>query len=380
MKLLLLMTVAAQFAFELDGAPSGVATKRGAMAFHYARPLTPAELEWYGRFELLVTHDPLPRVQVEALRARGTRLLLYEWAIAFYPSIATPWQRALPASALLNQRPLRGHLGAFDADAFYYDPVSRQHEQERARVLGARLRDAGYDGVFFDTTTSDSVHPAALAEFTRRHPTVTYNTAFARFLRALRRELKDGVIATNQGYRAAAHVLPFVDVDISESLITRPVGGKFVMRPWNDPRDEWNSVSFLMRNLIGPVQRDYPRVQFVHLNYADQLDQNIVARIVAIARIYDADAFVATAAITGRTVGDAYFIDLGNAQTRVESTARRTAYRFFARGLAAVNFGTAPLSVPNATRDSYENVVTGEITRAQRIVVAPGDVALFRRK
>jgi hypothetical protein len=355
MKLLLLMTAAALLAPDVDGAPAADGSKRGVMAFHYARPLTPAELDWYGRFELLVTHDPLPRGQVEALRA-------------------------LPPSALLNERPLRGHLGASDADAFYYDPASRQHAGERAGVLGAKLRAAGYDGVFFDTTTSDSVHPAALAEFSRRHPSITYDTAFARFLRSLRRELKGGVIATNQGYRAAAHVLPFVDVDISESLITRPVDGRYVMRPWYDPRDEWNSISFLMRKLIGPVQRDYPRVQFVHLNYADQLDPNIVARTVAIARIYGAEAFVATPATHGRTIGDAYFVDLGEAQPRVESTAKRTAYRFFARGLAAVNCGTATLSIPNDARRTYENVVTGETTRARRIVIRAGDVALFRRK
>ena len=376
MKLLLLMTAAVLFADDVDAA----AAQRGAMAFHYAQPLSAAELEWYGRFDLLVTHDPLPRAQVDALHARGTRLLLYEWSVAFYPSITGAWQRALPPSALLNARPLRGHLGAGDADAFYYDPASRQHERERADVLSAKLRAIGYDGVFFDTTTSASVHPEALAEYARRHPSVTYDTAFARFLRALRRELKDGVIATNQGYRAAAHVLPFVDVDITESLITRPVNGHYVLRPWYDPRDEWNSISYLMRNLLAPVQRDYPRVRFVHLNYADQLEQRTVAQIVAIARLYDAEAFVATAAITGGTRGDAYFADLGAARARIESTAKRTAYRFFARGLVAANFGSAPLSIPNDARATYENFVTGERTRSRRIVVAPGDVALFRRR
>ncbi|HJQ36516.1 MAG TPA: hypothetical protein VKB93_05215, partial [Thermoanaerobaculia bacterium] len=67
-----------------------------AIAFHYATPLTPRELAWYSRFEVLVTHDPLPRAQVDALHARGTRLLLYEWAVAFYVSRATAFDRALP--------------------------------------------------------------------------------------------------------------------------------------------------------------------------------------------------------------------------------------------------------------------------------------------
>ncbi|HEX9984855.1 MAG TPA: hypothetical protein VGF69_16460 [Thermoanaerobaculia bacterium] len=373
------MTAAvALFTQNLNAAPA--AERRGVMAFDYRRSLTPAELAWYGQFDLLVTHDPLPRAHVDALHARGTRLLLYEWSVAFYPSIAGTWHRALPRSALLNARPLRGHAGSLDADAYYYDPVSPQHVRERAPVLAAKLRAAGYDGLFFDTTSSESVHPEALAEFTARHPDVTYDVAFARFLRALRRELKEGVIVTNQGYRAAAHILPFVDYDVSESLITRPVKGRYVLRPWYDPGDEWNSISFLMRKLIAPVQREYPRVRFVHLNYLETLDQAAIARIVAIARIYGAEAFVAQPSISGGTLGDAYFADLGAPRPRVESTAKRTAYRFFARGLAAANFGTVPLSIPNEARATYENVATRETTRARRIVVAPGTAVLFRRR
>jgi hypothetical protein len=379
MRLVLLMTAAAAlFAQNVNAAP--VAERRGVMAFHYGRSLTPAELAWYGRFELLVTHDPLPRVQVDALHARGTRLVLYEWSVAFYPSIAGTWHRALPQSALLNAGPLRGHSGALDADAYYYDPVAPQHVRERAEVLAAKLRSAGYDGVFFDTTTSESVHPEALAEFKARHPDVAYDVAFARFLRALRRELKEGVIVTNQGYRAAARILPFVDFDISESLITRPMKGRYVLRPWYDAGDEWNSISFLMRNLIAPVQRAYPRVRFVHLNYLDTLDQAAVARVVAIARLYGADAFVAQPSISGGTLGYAYFADLGAPRPHVESTAKRTAYRFFARGLVAANFGAAPLSIPNDARATYENVATHETTRARRIVVAPGTAVVFRRR
>jgi hypothetical protein len=356
------------------------ANHRGTLAFHYAPTLTSSDLAFYSRFDALVTHDPLPRAQVDALHARGTRVVLYEWSVAFYGSIATPWQRALPSSARLNTTPLRGHLGASDLDAFYYDPLSAQHERERASVLAAKLRAIGYDGVFFDTTTHASVHPAALAEFARRHPEADYDIAFARFLRALRRELHDGIIVTNQGYRAAAQVLPFADIDISESLITRPVDGRFVLRPWLDAGDEWNSISYLMRHLVAPAQHGYPNVRFVHLNYVDAPDEAAVSRIVAIARIYDAEAFIAQPSIAAGAHGAAYFVDFGEPRARVESTSAKTAYRFFAHGLAAANFGDARLSIPNDERGTYENVTTGAITRARRIVVAPGEVVLMRRR
>ncbi|HEX8151676.1 MAG TPA: hypothetical protein VF698_01065, partial [Thermoanaerobaculia bacterium] len=147
-----------------------------------------------------------------------------------------------------------------------------------------------------------------------------------------------------------------------------------------DAHDEWNSISFLMRNLIAPVRRDHPHVRFVHLNYLDALDEAAVARVVAIARLYDAEAFVAQPSIAGGTLGDAYFADLGAPQPRVESTARRTAYRFFAHGLAAANFGKAALSIANDARVEYENVATHETTRAARIVIPPGEAMLFVRR
>jgi len=349
MRLLLLMSALAMIAES--------AAARPVMAFHYARPLTDAQLAHYAKFELLVTHDPLPRAQVDALHARGTRVLLYEWAVAFYPSIATRWQRGLSPSSLLNAHPLRGHLGAPDIDAFYYDPASIEHARDRAPALASKLRAIGYDGVFLDTTTHASVHPAALAEFARRHPGLDYDVAFARFLRALRRELRDGVIATNQGYRAAKHVLPFVDVDVSESLITRPVNGKFVLRRWLDERDEWNSIAYLMHHLIAPAQRAYPRVRFVHLNYVDALDERAVEEISAIARLYDADAFIATPTLTQ---GTALLFDFGRARPRVET--RRTAYRVFEHAIVAANFSDTPLKIPKT-----------------RIVVAPHSAGVFRR-
>src|ERR1043165_5050849 len=90
------------------------AERRGAFAFHYRAPLTPRQLRWFSRFDLLVTHDPLPRAQVAALHARGTKLLVYEWSVAFYGSLANEWQRGLRQrrpEALLNRAALRGGSG-----------------------------------------------------------------------------------------------------------------------------------------------------------------------------------------------------------------------------------------------------------------------------
>lgn len=308
--------------------------RRGGIAFHYATPLTPRELEWYSRFEVLVTHDPLPRAQVDALHRRGTKLVLYEWAVAYYASLASPAYRALP---VLNRMPLRGHLGAADADAFYFDPATREHQRTRADLLARRIRSVGYDGVFLDTTTSESVHPDALAEYRRRHPDVDYDEAYAGFLQNLR----GLIVVTNQGYRRADHVLPYVAWDVSESLITYPKNGSFVMRPWNAAEDQWNSIAYLFRKLITPAQRKYPKVRFTHINYVN--DTSLIDEIVAIARLYDHDAFVARPDLASAIETDLYFVDLGRPKPRVETA--RGAYRSFEHGLVAFNAGSRPMRV-----------------------------------
>ena len=300
------------------------AEARGGIAFHYATPLTPQELTWYSRFDVLVTHDPLPLDQIEALHRAGTRLVLYEWAVAWYASLATPWHGRLPAKVALNATPLRGHLGSEVADAYYYDPATREHQRDRARVLARRLRTLHYDGIFLDTTTSDSVHPAALAEYRRRHPDVSYDAAFARFLESLRSELRGGLIVTNQGYRHADDVLPYVDWDVSESLITHPRAGKFVLRPWDDPRDPWNSIAFLMRNLIEPVRKKFPRVRFAHINYVE--DDALIDEIVAISRIFDAQPVVARRDVAATVQNELLVYDFG------ATRSHGPAYREFERG------------------------------------------------
>ncbi|HEY0160821.1 MAG TPA: hypothetical protein VGF28_26285 [Thermoanaerobaculia bacterium] len=280
-------------------------TRRGSVAFHYGRTLTRAQLEWFGRFDVLVTHDPLPPSQVKALRDGGTRLALYEWTVAFYRTLVRrdSWNERLlrdRGAALLNRNGLRGHAGASDADAFYYDPAHPDHAVKRVAAIAARLKEIGYDGVFFDTTTFESVHPDALAEYRRRHPDVSYDAAFARFLAALRKEL--AVIVTNQGYRAPEHYLPHADYDVTESLLTRP---------WHDASNRWNSVDFLMPELILKEARRYPHVRFVHLNYLERADPQKIESILATARLFGQEAFVALPDVFRTAFSELYFVDLG---------------------------------------------------------------------
>jgi hypothetical protein len=331
-----------------------LAVVAGAFAFHYATPLTPAQLDWYGRFGVVVTHDPLPRAQVEALHKRGTKLVLYEWAVAFYDTLASPWQRSLVhTNALLNAAPLRGGAGSGEADAWYYDPAMQR--AERARAIAQKLRAIGYDGVFLDTTTAENVHPAALAEFRRRHPHAGYDAEYAKFLAQLRRELGHKLIFTNQGYRSADNYLPYADWDLSESLITRPAGDeRYAPRPWNDPADPWNSIHFLFANVIAPAQAKYPRVRFAHLNYGDP---SLARLAVATAKLFDGSAYIA-----GDERSPLYFVRLGRPRgPRVDRGD--ASYRLFQHGVVAVNMSREPLRIPGT-----------------HLVVAPGQALVHETK
>jgi len=348
--------------------PAAAADRRG-IAFHYA-PLSAADVEWYARFEVLVVHDPIRREHLDALHRAGTKVVLYEWAVAYYESLKTPWHMRVPASALLNAAPLRGHLGSAAADAWYYDPAAPQHSRDRAVVLARRLRTLGYDGVFLDTTTSASVHPAALAEYGRRHPERSYDEAFATFLETLREELRGGILVTNQGYRAAEQVLPYADWDVTESLITHPRDSRFVLRPWHDRKDLWNSTAFLMRELIAPARRRFPDVRYAHINYVDGADTARLAQVVAISWLFDAHPVVAVGDVSSMIRSDLLQLDLG------EPEESHGTWRFFERGFVAWNPGPRTLRVPN--RRELEDVLTRERVRGT-IVVPPKRARILRR-
>jgi len=233
-------------------------------AFHYQTPLSAAQVTFFSRFDVLVTHDPLPRAQVDALHAHGTKLFLYEWSVAFYDSLAGPWQRSLIGTdAVLNAKALRGGAGSNDADAWYFDPV---HMSQRASQLAKKLRRVGYDGVFLDTTTVANVHPDARKEYERRHPGIAYDEAFSKFLAALKR--RQVRIFTNQGYRDAAHYLPYADWDLTESLI----GSR-----------SWDEAVALFEQL---PRKLYPHVHFAHLEYDN------AERAAAISKLFDEPAYV----------------------------------------------------------------------------------------
>lgn len=354
---------------------------RPSFAFHYEPRLTEEGLDWYSQFDVLVTHDPLPREQVRRLHAAGTKLLFYEWATAFYESLATEWQRSLISARqgdLLNETPLTGGAGSDSAGAWYFDPLTHAHEFGRAADLARRVESSGYDGIFFDATTFENVQAVARQEYRARHPAIPYDLAFSRFLFQLRKKLPNGILFTNQGYRSAAYYLPYVDWDLTESLITRPAlpgTGSYEVRPWNDPNDRWNSISVAMRN-VEQIAARYPHVKFGHLNYAGGANAEMIQLVTAVAQLFDTEAYVAAPWIRDE-VDAIYFRNRGRpVGPRIDWGNGQAAYRFYENGVIAVTAATEQLTIENDLGKPLRNHFTGELICTGPIILPAANGAL----
>lgn len=204
--------------------------------------------------------------------------------------------------------------------------------------------------MFLDTTTIESVHPAARREYERRHPGVAYDAAFSRFLIQLRRKMPKGLIFTNQGYRSAENYLPYADFDLTESLITWPRGGSFALRPWNDPKDPWNSILFLMRNVVEPLTQRYPRVRFSHLNYIDRASPDAVRVGLAVARLFETDAYLAAPQVSDE-IDPLYLYDFGApVAPRVDRNDGDVTYRLFEHGIIAISTSVSEVTLDDVPR------------------------------
>ena len=330
--------------------------RNGGVAFHYQAHFAPRQLEWYTRFEILVTGSILSPHQTAALK-RGPKLVAYEWSSAFYQgdSVSAPleWQKKVESQGqrwLLTDRPMTGNAAENGRLAQWYDFGSDDLINQRAAYLADCMVRAGYDGYFFDTIGEQCLPAEVLTAFKKRHPDVDYNERQGRFLKALRALLPAGkLIFLNQGYRHAEHLLPYADLDLSESYFTFLAGNGTGFRPWHDPVRPWQSVKTPMENLIAPIVRKFPRVRFVHANYAAGATRD-VARArrysLACARLFGQEAYTIVPGQPIAEEDDHYAADLGRAMgPYVEDPSQSIAWRQFERGVVAVNGSAQPARI-----------------------------------
>ncbi len=335
---------------------SGCPPSRRGVAFHYQAHFAPRQLDWYTRFEVLVTGSILSAPQTAALK-RGPKLVAYEWSSGFYQgdAVSAPleWQRSVEARGqrwLLTERPLTGASAENGRLAQWYDFGSDELIDQRAAYLADRMVRAGYDGYFFDTVGDQCLPAEVLSAFKKRYPGMNYNQRQGEFLKALRSLLPAGkLIFLNQGYRHAEHLLPHADLDLSESYFTYLQGAGTGFRPWHDPARPWESVKTPMENLIAPAMRKFPRVRMVHVNYAAGATRD-VARArrysLACARVFGQEAYTMVPGAPAAEEDDHYAMDLGRPiGQRMDDSSQSIAWREFERGIVAVNGSSQPARI-----------------------------------
>lgn len=304
----------------LLGAAAG-SPPRGGVAFHYAAVFDQRALAWYTRFDVLVVGAVLAQDQTRRLRAAGpSRLIAYEWSSGFYAgdAVSSPldWQeRVAKGRWALNERPVTGGAAEGGRGAYWYDYDNPELCRERALFLAGRIEAAGYDGIFLDTLGFEQLPASMRQAYARKYPSGDYNKAQGRFLAELRRLLPRKILFLNQGYRQADLFLPYADFDLTESYMTgvdNQGGTRF--RVWHDPKLPWEAVKTPIEQLILPPARRYPKVRFVHLNYAAGSAATIRQAALysyACAKLFGHEGYLVAPAAFQWEESDCYFQRLG---------------------------------------------------------------------
>lgn len=332
-------------------------TARGTVAFHYEAVFPPAAVDWYTRFDMLVTGAVLPPSQATALQRNRTRLIAYEWSSGFYPgdsvSAAAVWQSAVRRNArewLLSPDPVGGAAAAAGRTALWYDFGDPSLIAARAAYLADLIRSSEYDGVFFDTPGFEQIPPEMQRAFKLRHPGADYNRRQGEFFGAVKRRLGAGqVVFLNQGYRHADAMLPHADLDLTESYFAAVHGNTTLFRKWHDPDRPWDSIRTPMEQLVAPAARKFPKVRFVHVNYAAggaTLARRAARYSWAAARLFGHEAYLIAPGAYADERDEIYFTETGRPRAAKYSEAGGVVWREYEKGVVALNSGPGPGKIP----------------------------------
>ena len=340
-----------------EARPAVVQTPVKNVAFNYAAISKVADLQYFAKFDLVVTGAILAADQLRPLRAGKARLVVYQWSSAHYPregsTAERAWEQRLRGHGrewLLSPEPTGGGAAAPGKGALWYDFGDADMRVALAEHIRSLIEENAYRGVFLDTLGLYSVPQPLQGEFQKRHAGLDYNRCQGEFIAKLRDVLgPEAIIFTNQGYRKPECFLPEADLDLIENSATLlGNASETQFRPWFQKGDEWESIEVPMDRLVVPAGRRYPRTRFVHINYV-QGDESTCERAVrfgfACAKLWDHLSFVAPPGVQSALPSDVYFRDLGDplSPSYEEDRSAGVAWRRYQNGVVALN----------ASRDTY---------------------------
>jgi hypothetical protein len=335
------------------------------VAFDYAAISSVPDLEFYSKFDLLVTGGILAPDQSRVVRSGKTRLVLYLWSSAIYPGDATAaervWEEKLRKNSkswLIRPDPVTGGAAAAGRGALWYDFANSELASALAEYMHGLVGQNEYAGIFLDTLGFQSLANELQAEFRNRHPNADYDQCQGEFISKLRKVLgPQAIIFTNQAYRKPEFFLPHSDFDLIENSATFINSDQTTgFRPWLQRGNEWESIEVPMTQLVMPASRSFPRTEIVHINYArgdKSTCEHAVSYSFACAKLWNHISFVSPPDLQTAIPSNVYFQDLGTPLTPSyeEDRDAGVAWRRFQNGVVALNSSDKPYRISSLGLD-----------------------------
>ncbi len=198
-------------------------------AFYYTTSFSPFQIQWFGKFKIVNAGFFLPKYQADQLSEMGASLVFYEWATGFGLSDAANSDPCDSWQAYVYWQPdwILNHGNpnyAIGYESYYYDMANEDFRNYHANRILNLFNQTGYNGVFYDLTGFQAVPPSLQTVYNARHPGVDYDEQAGLFYQTI---VSSGAYNfTNQAYNHAADTYPYVQYDLTESLMT------YTYEPW----------------------------------------------------------------------------------------------------------------------------------------------------
>ncbi len=170
---------------------------------------------------------------------------------------------------------------------YYYNLSNKEVSQKRVDDLLANMKKRGFRGLFFDWASGSYIEEEAYKSMLQNFNKLKTGKSYFDFVSRFYQKLKDLniFVVTNQGFRQAKHVLPFVQYDMTESYITTDVRKKIkiqlTQKGWvnsvpvtnyypiyDDSKELKDSLKFI--DMLSAYKKKYKKFgfkNFIYLNY-----------------------------------------------------------------------------------------------------------------
>jgi len=345
------------------------------------------ELAWAKRFDMVeLGNVENENVTYNILQSKGLlqikHPIAYDWMPAFYyytegkNRAFVDWLYQNRAVMTLNSEGPFIHCKENHYEwcrDYYYNLANKEVLDKRVNDLLENMRIRGFKGVFFDWASGSYIEEDAykpmLQNFQKLHTRKNYFDFVSQFYQKLK--ASNTFVVTNQGFRKAQYILPFVQYDMTESYITTDKKKKLkiqlMQKGWvdsvavtdyypiyNDSTKITDSLKFI--DMLSAYRKKYKKFgfkNFIYLNYlapeyekvyessllyAMRKPKNGIYFSYAMAKLADAMVYAEVPENRELERDEVYFYDLGKVlgDTYEKLDAIEGYVRFYEKGFVLV--------------------------------------------